>query len=180
MKFRRTWILWTALALAWVVPLMVGVMWLLTYQPNPASQTAEDIFHGMIFCILGMTASSILHCWMYQWIKRSARSTRWMVKGFVWSVALTFLGVLWIQALSVAMNDTSAGHGTFFGWFGYALIMVVMAAFNLLVAWRWATGRGPRRSRHRRRQRRRALEDDDDPAPTAPAGGPEDDAGQRA
>ena len=114
------------LAIAWVVPLAAGVLWLLTYQPNPSSQTAQTVFQGMVLCIMGMAASSILNLWLYLRRKRSARSTRWLAKGFIWSVAVTFLAVLWIRALFVAIHDDVTEHGAFVGWFGYALIMVAM------------------------------------------------------
>jgi len=149
MMTRSLWLVWILLAIAWVVPLAAGVLWLLTYQPNPSSQTAQTVFQGMVLCIMGMAASSILNLWLYLRRKRSARSTRWLAKGFIWSVAVTFLAVLWIRALFVAIHDDVTEHGAFVGWFGYALIMVAMVSFNLIVMWRRTHMRRRRRSHGR-------------------------------
>lgn len=128
--------IWVFLALVWTIPLCAGVLWILTYQPSPASQTAETVFHAMVLCIFAMAISSDVNLWVYLWRKRSSRSTRWLSKGFVWSILLTVFAVLWLKFLFMAIYDEFSEHGAFIGWFGYALILVAMVSFNLAVFWR--------------------------------------------
>lgn len=145
------WLLWFFFTMAWAVPLCGGVLWLLTYQPNPNSQSAQVALHGMIVCILCMSLSSIVHLWLYLWLKRSSRSTRWLSRGFVWSIVVTVIAVLWVKSLFVAMYDDVSEHGAFLGWFGYALLMVAMISFNLVIFWRRTHMRRRRSVRSRQR-----------------------------
>lgn len=146
---RGWWILWVVFTIAWALPLVAGVLWLLTYQPNPSSQTVETVLHGMIVCILAMGLSSVMNLWMYLWQKRSSRSSRWLARGFVWTIVVIGLAVLWVHTLFMALFDEFSEHGAFIGWFGFALILVAMVAFNLAVYWRRSHMRRRRRSRSR-------------------------------
>jgi Na+/H+-translocating membrane pyrophosphatase len=137
MAFRGGWwVLWFVFTMSWALPLFGGVLWLLTYQPNPNSQSAQMVFHGMIVCILCICLCSIMNLWLYLWLKRSSRSTRWLSRGFVWSIVLTVIAAVWVRFLFTAMYDDLSEHGAFIGWFGYALLLVGVLSFNMVVFWR--------------------------------------------
>lgn len=124
---------------------------MLTYRPEPGSYLLQTVFRVMVLCILAMTATAMVNVWVHASRKRSAHSTRWLAKGLVWTLVLAGIAVIWIRALFVAFHEHFSEYRAFAGWFGYALILLGMMAFNLLLAWRRIRSRKRRRSRRQLR-----------------------------
>jgi len=143
---RWSWILWQLFILALAVPLVMGVAWLMKHGSNPSTDTIMMVVRSLVVVIMVVAACSILNLWIYL-ILKGAGSTRWLAKGFAWTLVLVVLAILWVRSLYVGVFEEASEHGAFAGWFAFSLLMVAFFVFNFTVLWRKTHPK--RRRRHR-------------------------------
>lgn len=156
---RWSWILWQLFILALAVPLVMGIVWLMRHGNNPSTDTALMVVRALVVCIMAVATCSILNLWIYLMLKGTG-SSRWLAKGFGWTIVLVVLASLWVRSLYVGVFDENSMHGAFGGWFAFSLLMVAFFVFNFTVLWRKTHPRRRRRQRSRRSHRSRDSEGD--------------------
>lgn len=151
MQGRTWWILWQLFILAWMVPLGSGIVWFLQHGAKTEGGAGLWVFRMLIVSMLVVAACTVINLWLYFSAKYAGRSGRWLTRGFVWTLGLSAVAILWIRSLYFATGDDFEEHGIFVGWFAYALLLMSFLAFNLMLIWR----RAHLRRRHSRGSSRR-------------------------
>lgn len=145
---RWSWILWQLFILALGVPLLIGVAWLMRHGNNPSTDTIMIVVRALVVCIMVLAACSILNLWIYL-IMKGQGSTRWLAKGFAWTLTLVVLAMVWVRSLYIGVFEDGSANGAFIGWFVFSMLMVAFFVFNFAVLWRKTHPKRKRRHRHR-------------------------------